>query len=126
MSLFSRILTYGFGVLLGSLLVYFMLFRNRDRNLAGWLPKERIMAQIKDNPMTVTPKAACIMSCFGIEESELKETISKGNVNLSESEARKQPCPVYLINSEDLNFKVEVCEKASVVIDIVTEKSCDC
>jgi hypothetical protein len=126
MNLFSRILTYVFGVLLGSLMVYFMLFRNRERNLAGWLPKERIMAQIKENPITMTPQAICALNCLGLSESALKEKISAGTINFSRSEVRNEPCPVYFIEIRDIFLNVEVCEKSSQLLNLNSDKSCDC
>lgn len=132
MNLSSRIFTYLVGIAIGSLLVYIMLFRGRsDRNLGGWLPNERVLAKIKENPLSYTEKGACMLNCFGITEEEFKEFLSGANVAFGKSETSRKPCPVYLINATinemPAELSIEVCDSLSNLVHIKTDAlPCDC
>jgi hypothetical protein len=129
MNLTSRIFTYFIGILLGSLMVYMLLIRGRERNLMGWLPGNRVTQQIGEQPLNISEKAACQLACIGISQEEVKELIISGSVNFSKSIVKAEPCPVYHITgkTETQIFFVQVCKEDSVLIDVSKETDqCDC
>jgi hypothetical protein len=127
MNLTSRIFTYFIGILLGSLMVYMLLIRGRDRDLLGWLPGNRVTQKIAEQPLNISEKSACQLSCMGISQEEAQELITSGSVSFSKSEVKAAPCPVYHITgkTENLIFFVQVCKEESSLLD-VSDGTSDC
>jgi hypothetical protein len=131
MTLFQRIKYYIIGVMLGSVLVYFMLIRNRDRNLSAWLPEKRVVQQIQDNPLLLTDLSACKAECLGLDEYKILEMLKESSVKFGRSEVNADPCPIYLLeyfkNEKLTTLTVETCKQESIVRDIISEeKECNC
>jgi hypothetical protein len=101
-----RIQLYLFGFILGSVLVYFGLIRNRpDDSLTSWLPQNRIILQLDTNKLVLATKAECYMNCQGLKPEELKMLIHHGEVNFSKSEVHAKPYPKYAIEGKTLSGK---------------------
>ena len=102
----QRIRLYGFGFVLGCVMVYFMLFKGENRT--QWLPENRVKAQVHKSIFTFSEHAKCIMECKKITEEEVREVLKNGDVNFSESDTRGVPCPSYAIEGTSHNKKLRV------------------
>lgn len=91
-----RIRLYIYGFLTGCVMVYFILFRGRDRTY--WLPENRVKEQLLKGKLVFTRHAQCRMKCRNITEEEVKEILKNGNVNFSESHPHDTPCPSYAMD----------------------------
>jgi hypothetical protein len=131
MSFTYRILVYFIGIMLGTVLVYFMLFRGRDRDIMAWLPGERVIAKVKENTLTTTPYSLCRMECFGVTLDEIQERTTGAKVAFGRSETSK-PCPKYLIEINQIDFAgevyIEVCDTISILqeITVINKENCNC
>ncbi|GAA4327854.1 DUF4258 domain-containing protein [Flaviaesturariibacter amylovorans] len=47
--------------------------------------------------LTLTKHARCRMDCRHISESEIREIMNKGIINLAKSDPRDKPCPTYAL-----------------------------
>jgi hypothetical protein len=132
MNLTARILTFSIGIAIGSLLVYVLLFHGRDdRNLGAWLPNQRVLSQISENPIATTAQGSCKLNCLNISEEELKDFLKDANVAFGKSITTKNPCPIYLINTMinelPAEVHIEVCDSVSTLRNIeVSNIKCDC
>lgn len=81
-----------------------------------------------------TKHARCRMKCRKVDESEVKEIIEKGNINLKKSNSSDKPCPTiayegFSHDNQHLRIVVADCEprdKVITVIDLETDFKCDC
>jgi hypothetical protein len=113
-ALFRRFRLFAFGLLMGCVIVYFMLWRGK--NLTGWTPNNRVLEAVRLSEITYTKKAECLRSCLNVTETELTALFdNKGSVDFSNSEVHGV-CPIYLINGidgNDLKVKLSWCSADS-------------
>ena len=111
MSFWRRFRLYMLGVGLGLIIVWIM-FGQGERQ--SWTPEGRVLLYIDSSAQTYSERAICQLSCLQIDSSSLAEIQSFATVDFSESNTRKKPCPVYLLNStiENKNYQLtwKVCE----------------
>jgi len=74
-------------------MVYFVLFRGRDRSY--WFPENRVKEKLMKGNLVFTEHAQCRMKCRAISEEEVREILKNGNINFSESHPHDTPCPSY-------------------------------
>ena len=131
MNFFTRFGKFLIGFLIGSLFVYFFLFRDHKRDLKGWLPQERIIQEIQKEELTISQLAACQLKCLGLLKEDFEDLIKEGKVKFAESHVRKEPCPVYLIESaykeRTASFEIEKCKDLITLIEIEMDGvPCNC
>ena len=135
-----RIRLYFFGFLIGSVLVYFILFRGRNHTY--WFPENRVKEQLIKGRLFFTEHARCRMQCRGISEEEVKEILYNGNVNFSESHPHPSSssgqalCPTYAMegttaDKQTVRIIFASCDtlttKVITAINLGMEKdTCDC
>jgi hypothetical protein len=130
MTFWRRLRIYLLGVGLGLLIVYVFF---KDRDLSGWTPQGRVLTAIDSSTVSISERALCQLNCLGIEGEAWREVHASAEVNFSESNTQKKPCPVYRLTSHYQEQKYvlvwEVCEKAEKVelLSVSTEAmSCNC
>jgi hypothetical protein len=130
----KRIRLYLYGFLIGCLMVYFVLFRGRNRGY--WLPENRVKEQLMKGNLVFTYHAQCRMKCRAISEEEVREILKNGSVNFSESHPHDSPCPSYALDgttSDKQNVRIvfascdTLTTKVVTAIDLGLEKdTCQC
>ena len=130
MTFWKRFRTYLIGVGLGCLIVYVIF---GDRELNTWTPQKRIMTTIDSSAVSVSLRAECQLKCLGLEDKKWVEIQHSSDINFSESNPQKKPCPVYRLESkpEEAEYTMiwKVCEFAEEVelLSISKKgKDCDC
>ena len=133
MSTSRRFWIYGFGFLLGSVMVYFILFRGQDRSY--WFPGNRVKELVLKSDLLYSPHAVCVMNCRKISKKDVVEIIKNGDVNFDESNIHNTACPSYAIDGSPApgrNFRIIITTVDSVAevetaIDLNAKKdSCLC
>lgn len=134
--LIRRLKLYGFGLLLGILIVTFV-YKGKGCQLPGSAKLEELGWQ----KLEYSKHGACRMECRHITESEIRELLGtgespgKGKINYDKSEVHDKPCPSYAIEGitsmgKNLRIVIADCDTISRVvtaIDLKMEKdSCDC
>lgn len=99
----KRILIYAVGFFIGSVMVYFILFRGRDRTY--WLPGNRVKEELTKKKLYFPENTLCKMKCRNINEEEIKEILTNGDVNFQESDVHDAPCPSYAIEGSTSGHK---------------------
>ncbi|MDB4060746.1 hypothetical protein N8371_08010 [Vicingaceae bacterium] len=130
MTFWRRFRTYLIGVGLGLLIVYVIF---GDRELNTWTPENRIMTTIDSSTVSISARAVCQLKCLGLEDKKWVEIQHASDINFSESNAQKKPCPVYRLENKfdkgEYTMIWEVCENEERVemLSVSKEgKSCDC
>lgn len=129
----QRLKLYLVGVFFGLIVVYFSLIKNRDRNLGGWLPENRVLAQMDSTELEILPELTACIDCLQLNQEQIKEVIKKSKVNFKESTTENKESPVYLlegnlVSGEKCKLMIESSTKKSVLKDITVEnkEQCDC
>ena len=130
MTFWRRFRTYLIGVGLGLLIVYVIF---GDRELNTWTPEKRIMTTIDSSAVSISPRAICQLKCLGLEDKKWVGIQQASDINFSESNPQKKPCPVYRLenksNEGEYTMMWEVCENEERVELLSVSKKgvgCDC
>lgn len=89
-----RLKLYLGGFLIGTLVVYFFVYK--DRNIYK-TPEEIILERAAGNPSDYATRPLCILRCVQAGDSIADSLWRKATVSYKESEVRKKPNPVYRI-----------------------------
>lgn len=128
--LYRRFKLYGFGLLLGILLVNFV-YKGKGCQMPGSAKLEELSYQ----KLELTKHGACRMECRHITETEIKDLLKTGKINYSKSEVRDKPCGTYAVegttkDGQNVRIVIADCDTISRVvtaIDLGLEKdSCEC
>lgn len=131
MNFITRFSKFFIGFLIGSVLVYILLIKDRDRNLKGWLPGERVTQEIQDQDIIYSNRALCQLKCLNLSDEDLSKLIETSKVNFSESQVRKEPCPIYQLesglNDKNAILEIQKCPNSATLLDIkFNELNCEC
>lgn len=114
MKLIQRIGYYLGGFALGLIILAF--FFNRKRTSCSYGPEARVIKNIKSKNLVYAP------SIVPSDTILIDEILKNGNINFSESEPRKKPCSVYLIESDYKDqlttIIVENCDSVATILKI--------
>lgn len=128
--LIRRFKFYGFGFLLGLMMVV-VIFRGRSCEMPG----SRKLAELEHQKLEYSKHATCRMLCRNITEAEIKQILKSGKVNYDKSNVHEKPYGTYAVegiavDGKSLRIIIADCDTISKVvtaIDLMMEKdSCDC
>tara|TARA_B110000046_G_scaffold25332_1_gene24744 strand:- start:4920 stop:5312 length:393 start_codon:yes stop_codon:yes gene_type:complete len=130
MTFWRRFRTYLIGVGLGLLIVYIIF---GDRELNTWTPEKRIMTTIDSSAVSISVRAECQLKYLGLEDKKWVEIQQGSDINFSESNTQKKPCPTYRLEYKsdkgEYTMIWEVCENEERVEMLSVSqkgKACDC
>lgn len=118
MKLIQRIGYYLGGFSIG--LVILAFFLSGKRASCAYFPEDRVLKNIGIKAHEYSDEAMVAMAMFNLDTTAVNQLISTGDVDFGESQTRKEPCGVYVINSEtvegkELQLTVENCEKLAKI-----------
>ncbi|MBA2582711.1 MAG: DUF4258 domain-containing protein [Bacteroidetes bacterium] len=107
------------------------MIKDRDRNLKGWLPAERVVQEIQDHELIISKDAACQLKCLDISHNDLLALVKNAKVDFGQSKVRIKPCPSYVLesglNKKSAILEIQKCEKSATLINIkVVGQKCEC
>ena len=123
-----RLRLFLIGVVIGSVVMYFYTFK--DRNIYK-SPSEVIQDKLTHLPLKITPEATCKIACMQLDTAKLRKQWKNSAIDLSKSLVHEKPCPVYHINLNDsaghlLTTSCAICEEFTVLQRISSKDSCNC
>jgi hypothetical protein len=132
--LYRRLRFYGFGFLLGCLLVS-VIFKGR----ACRMPSSVKLEELAYQHLELTKHGECRMKCRNITEDEIKAVLQSGKINYDKSNVRDTPCGTYAVegntaDGQHVRIVIADCDTTSRVVTAIdlnqendSEKSdCDC
>ena len=128
--LIRRFKLYGFGFLMGILIVS-VVYKGKGCQMPGSAKLEELSWQ----KLEYTIPGACRMKCRGVTEAEIKQILKIGKVNYDKSEVHDFPCPLYAIegstaDGQSLRVVIVDCDTISSVVTVIDLRSdkdtCDC
>jgi len=130
MSMTKRVWLFVFGAILGSIIMYFFVMKDRNIYVG---PESIILTKIKEGNAQISKHAKCKMECLGISTADIKELVDNGDVDFSASDVHGKPCKSYIINNEVEAAKAvqatfQFCDTMIVLNDLQSriKQECNC
>ena len=127
-----RVRIYLFGFILGCIIVYSSLIKDRTKELLGWLPSARIITELSQNEIKKSNLTDCKLKCLNLGESFIPLIFEEGDVDFSRSRPKEKPRQ-YLVELKKQNELFEiyiyVMDSTTIIKDIIMpehENSCNC
>jgi hypothetical protein len=126
-----RIRIYLFGVILGSVLVYATLLKDRSKELLKWTPNQRMLEEFRAADLQFNSLAVCQMNCLEVGKQIFAEIFDDGKVNFGKSKPKEIPAMYYVsYESNNKTYVVNLLyDKKTVVIkdfSIIQIDNCLC
>ncbi|MCB9203194.1 MAG: hypothetical protein H6604_09155 [Flavobacteriales bacterium] len=114
-----RLRFYSLGLILGVIIV-FLMFGNRDFS-CNVMPNQRVLTEVHTKKIEFSKQSIKQLNELSLSEKFVTDTVLyDGDINFSESNAQKEPCPDYKIYYPEKEKKYYVlftkC-KENVIID---------
>lgn len=116
----KRVSLFLLGVLMGSIFMYFMVFRDRDYIKT---PEQIIKEQLQHRKFVVTPQGLCFMQCKNITDDEIKKLFITGTINYKKSVVHDKPCKKYALEGtttqgEKVRVMCGLCDLETNIISV--------
>ncbi|MFQ5334708.1 MAG: hypothetical protein ACE5DN_01405 [Flavobacteriales bacterium] len=102
-----RFLIFGFGILLGCALVYYLFEKKRNAGLSGWLPSNFIKTELL-HKLKTDSISMCRISCISLDSAGMKRFIQEADILFGESAPRDDPKRYVLKGKNTENDCVEI------------------
>jgi len=115
------------GVILGCFAVYFMLIKDRDRDLMGWIPSKQVLKEITAKYQSDS-RGDCLLQCIRLSSEKVQQFIDDAEVHISKSQPRSDP-QVYWIQANDQYLQFEIGDSLAGIVDagqVDGDRKCDC
>jgi hypothetical protein len=124
-----RLRLFLIGVVLGSVIMYFYVLK--DRNIYK-SPKEVIKEKLIHLPLQLSSKALCQVNCSKLDTLKLRKLWKEAEIDFSKSKTSEKPCPIYYITlsagfDKTTILNCSVCDDFIVMQEIVEPMdTCNC
>ncbi len=109
MTLFDRVKFYGFGFVLG-ILVLSMLLNKKCSNSFGFLnPKKMKMEELQKQIFKIRPLAKCQLVQLKMSDQDLKTVFEKSKINYDRSDMTAKPHGIYVVEGSLADGKKMTC-----------------
>ncbi len=117
--LIRRFKLYGFGFLLGIVVVSF-IYKGRGCQMPGSAKLEELSYQ----KLEFTKHGTCRMQCRGITSEEITAILKSGKINYDKSEVRDKPCGTYAVegrtkDGQHVRVIIADCDTISKVVTAI-------
>ncbi len=128
-----RLALFIFGILLGSVFVYAILIRGRS--FPAWLPSDRVMEALRENPIQISARLRCELECLKLENQDVASILAdeEADVLFEESDIRGKEKPEYVIEGKvrsgkkmKMKFRSEGLSTRAIAITSPEASSCNC
>ena len=130
MKMSKRIKLFVFGAILGSIIMYFFVLKDRNIYLG---PEEVIITKIQTGKPQISPLVKCKMDCLGITSNDIKTLLETADVDFGASDVHGKPCKTYIINNDNkdavlMQVSFQFCDTNIVFSNFISTSNlkCDC
>lgn len=123
MTFIQRLTRYFIGITIG-LVVVAMMFPNRD--WLTWTPQSRMMQDIREFKVDISPTAHCSMTCADVTIEHLQDARQNGKVNFEKSNPQITP-KMYQLEYGNLAFELALFDSTFTLQSVHrAAKTCTC
>ncbi|WP_372754906.1 hypothetical protein [Mariniflexile sp.] len=123
MTLLQRFGYYLGGFSLGLIILAFFL--SGKKTSCSYGPDARVLKNIRLKKIVYSEETMFGLNSNNLDSSAISYILKKGNINFSESETRKKPCALYIIegdyNEKDIILTVENCDSIATITNFRLE-----
>jgi hypothetical protein len=123
MKLVHRFAYYGFGLLIGSIFVYFIWVKKKVS--FNYFPNARVLKDIKNDVRFYSNEATENMLSSNIDSSQVSMILTHGNVDFKRSLPRAKPCKTYYIdgkpNNKEVILVIKKCDSISTIQQVLVK-----
>ena len=123
MKLIQRIGYYLGGFSIG--LVILAFFLNGKKTSCSYGPDARVLKNINSKQIVFSASISNYISDNVIDSTEIRRVLKKGDINFSDSNPRKAPCGIYMVegefNEKEIILTVENCDSIATITDLKFE-----
>jgi hypothetical protein len=123
MKLVHRFAYYGFGLLIGSIFVYFIWVKKKVS--FNYFPNARVLKDLKNDVRFYSNEATENMLSSNIDSSEVSMILTHGNVDFKRSLPRAKPCKTYYIdgkpNNKEVILVIKKCDSISTIQQVLVK-----
>jgi hypothetical protein len=118
----SRLAYYLFGVLGGSIILFFIL--NQKKSRCSYFPNDRVLNNLRTKPFHYSKEASSILNESWIDTTDIKNTLTYGDVDFDRSNIKNEKgAKIYVIEGQTLKKKpieliIENYENRAILKDI--------
>lgn len=95
----SRLAYYLFGVLGGSIILFFIL--NQKKSRCSYFPNDRVLNNLKTKPFHYSKEASNILNEEWIDTTDIKNTLTYGDVDFDRSNIKNEKgAKIYVIEGQ--------------------------
>ena len=117
MTFYQRLGYYLGGFSIG--LVFLAFFLSGKRASCSYSPSARVKKNISIKKLEYSNPVQELIHNKNLDSSSIKQLITKGSVNFSESDTKREPCKIYVINGklDDVEYKltIENCDSIATI-----------
>lgn len=128
--LYRRLKLYGFGFVLGLIVVSFVY-----KGKGCQMPGSRKLEELSYQKLELTQHGECRMKCRGISEEEIRQLLKTGKINYDKSKVHDEPCGTYAVegvttDKQEVRIVIADCDTISRVVTAIDLKlqtdTCSC
>ena len=120
MNLLQRIGYYLGGFSLGLIVLAFFL--NGKKTSCSYGPDARVLKNIRLKTIVYSDAIKHILETHQLDSTAINYVLRKGDVNFSESNARQEPCGVYIVegdyNDQEITLTIQNCDSIATITDL--------
>lgn len=116
----QRFAYYGFGLLIGTIFLYF--FWDKKNATFDYFPNDRVLKNIRTDVHLYSDEATESMKEIGLDTLDISAILRYGNVDFKKSSPREKPCKTYVIDGKpkekNITIIVKKCDSVSTIHQI--------
>ncbi|MDT0685634.1 hypothetical protein [Autumnicola psychrophila] len=120
MNLAHRLGYYGFGLVLG--IIILMFFLGGKKASCDYSPTARVLKNIRIKERNFSEESLTFFSNNSIDTAVVSSILEKGNVDFGESDTDRETCKIYMVTGETdsgkLELEIENCEDIATVLSV--------
>ncbi|MDT0646631.1 hypothetical protein RM545_08010 [Zunongwangia sp. F260] len=120
MNLAHRLGYYGFGLVLG--IIILMFFLGGKKASCDYSPTARVLKNIRIKERNFSEESLTFFSNNSIDTAVVSSILEKGNVDFGESDTDRETCKIYMVTGEtdsgELELEIENCEDIATVLSV--------
>jgi hypothetical protein len=119
----NRLLLYGFGFILGSIVVVF-IWNKKDASF-DYMPEARVLKNIHSKKLITSNSVKLILTEYQIDSLSLTNLLNNSEIDFNKSNTKSIPCKTYWVNTiyntQKLSLIIENCDSIATIQQIIKE-----
>lgn len=123
MSIWRKLLYFGFGIFMGVLMVKF-LFGGRDDIQCSYFPNDRVLYDLRGKKeRIITPAALAQLKLYGLDTALITNMLWEGDVDFEKGNRESDSCNTYWIDYEEdekpaFSATFMNCDSSAVLVEV--------